>query len=179
VISYPWATRLVYRAFGSTPPPQQQQQTNERGGGKLDPAALDRIANAARAEAPRVAPGWQSLSLRLPFPRKGEVTVALDRGNGARPDKRSQLLLDPRTARVVEHKTYAGQEAGQQARAWLRWIHTGETGGIAGQLVAMLASAAAVLLVYTGLALAFRRFARLLRGAPAPQQQLFEEESNA
>ena len=178
VISYPWATRLVYRAFDSTPP-KPQQQGNERGGGKLDPALLDRVANGARAEAVRVAPRWQSISVRLPVSAKGPVTIALDEGNGARPDKRSQLLVDPKTAGVVEHKTYARQEAGQQARAWLRWIHTGEAGGIAGQIVAMLATAAAVVLVYTGLALALRRFSRFLRGAPAPSQPLVEEESNA
>lgn len=178
VISYPWVTRLVYQAFGSTPP-KQQQPSNERGGGALDLAALDRLSTAARNEADRVAPDWKSLSVRLPLASQEPVAFALDRGNGARPDKRSQLMIDPRTARVVEHKTYAQQEAGQQARAWLRWVHTGEAGGILGQLVAMFASAAAVLLVYTGLALAFRRFARLLRGAPAPSQQLLEEESNA
>lgn len=178
VISYPWMTRLVYRAFGSTPPPAQQQGGNERGGAKLDAAMLDRLANAAQAEAARVAPQWQALSLRLPLSGKGPVAFALDEGNGARPDKRSQLMIDPKTARVVEHKTYAGQEAGQQARAWLRWIHTGEAGGLLGQFIAMLASAAAVVLVYTGLALAIRRFVRALRGAPA-SPQLVEEESNA
>ena len=178
VISYPWASRLVYRAFGSTPP-KQQQPGNDRSGGKLDLALLDRLSTAARSEAARVAPRWQSLSVRLPLSSKAPVSFALDEGNGARPDKRSQLMVDAKTASVIEHKTYASQEAGQQARAWLRWIHTGEAGGIAGQLVAMLASAAAVVLVYTGLALALRRFARLLRGAPAPSQQLVEEESNA
>jgi uncharacterized iron-regulated membrane protein len=179
VISYPWASRLVYRAVGSTPPRQQQPANERGGGGKLDLAALDRLEATARAEAPRVAPGWQSMSVRLPFPKKGPAAVALDRGNGARPDKRSQLMLDARTGRLVEHKTYAQQEAGQQVRSWLRWIHTGEAGGIPGQLVAMLASGAAVLLVWTGLALALRRFARFLRGAPAPSQRLLEEESNA
>ncbi len=178
VISYPWASRLVYRAFGSTPP-KQQQPANERSGGKLDLALLDRLSTAARAESARLAPQWKSLSVRLPLSSKGPVAFALDEGNGGRPDKRSQLMIDPKTARLVEHKTYAGQEAGQQARAWLRWIHTGEAGGIPGQFVAMLASAAAVVLAYTGLALALRRFARLLRGAPAPSQQLLEEESNA
>ncbi|HEX2060412.1 MAG TPA: PepSY-associated TM helix domain-containing protein, partial [Thermoanaerobaculia bacterium] len=147
VISYPWASRLVYRTFGSTPPKQQQEGGSARGGGKLDPAVLDRLADAARREAARVAPEWKSLSLRLPMSSKGPVTFAVDEGNGARPDKRSQLLIDPRSGRLVEHKTYAQQEAGQQARAWLRWIHTGEAGGIAGQVVAMLASAAAVVLV--------------------------------
>ncbi len=176
VISYPWASRLVYRAFGSTPP-KQQQPANERAGGKLDPALLDRLLTAARAESARLAPQWKSLSVRLPLSSKGPVAFALDEGNGGRPDKRSQLMIDPKTARLVEHKTYAGQEAGQQARSWLRWIHTGEAGGILGQLVAMLASAAAVVLVYTGLALALRRFARLFRGAPAPSQKLLEEEA--
>ncbi len=99
VISYPWASRLVYS------PPKQQQNTNERG--KTDLALLDRLSTAARAESSRVAPRWQSLSIRLPLSSKGPVTFALDEGNGARPDKRSQLLLDPKTARVVEHKTYA------------------------------------------------------------------------
>ncbi|HYK05577.1 MAG TPA: PepSY-associated TM helix domain-containing protein [Thermoanaerobaculia bacterium] len=183
VISYPWMTGLVYRAFGSTPP--KQERPNERPGEgaakPVDLAAFDRLSTAARAEAARVAPRWQSLSVRLPLSKKGPVSFALDEGNGARPDKRSQLMLDPRTASVVEHKTYAQQEAGQQARAWLRWIHTGEAGGIPGQLVAMLASAAAVVLTWTGIALALRRFARTLRGAPAPSaaQQLQEEEFNA
>jgi uncharacterized iron-regulated membrane protein len=92
VISYPWASRLVYRAFGSTPPPQQQQQAggNERSGGKLDLVQLDRLANAARSEAARVAPRWQSLSLRLPISKKGPVTFALDEGNGARPPRTSR-----------------------------------------------------------------------------------------
>ena len=70
------------------------------------------------------------------------------------------------------------QSAGQQARSWLRWIHTGEAGGLFGQLVAMLASAAAVMLAWTGIALTLRRFARTFRGAPTPQQ-LMEEEGNA
>ncbi|HEV7238353.1 MAG TPA: PepSY-associated TM helix domain-containing protein [Thermoanaerobaculia bacterium] len=177
VISYPWASQLVYRAFGSTPP-KRQQPANERAGGKLDPATLDRLWTAARNETARVAPRWQSLSVRLPPSSKEPVSFAIDEGNGARPDKRSQLLIDPRTTRVVEHKTYAKQEAGQQARSWLRWIHTGEAGGVFGQLVAMLASAAAMVLVYTGLALALRRFARSLRGAPAPPQLVEGEPSN-
>lgn len=174
VISYPWAASLVYRAFGSTPP-KQQQPANDRAGGKLDPALLDRLSAAARAESARLTPQWKSLSVRLPLSSKGPVAFSVDEGNGGRPDKRSQLLLDPKTARLVEHKTYAAQEAGQQARSWLRWIHTGEAGGIAGQFIAMLASAAAVVLVYTGLALALRRFARTLRGAPAPQTLVEEE----
>jgi len=46
---------------------------------------------------------------------------------------------------------------GQRTRRWLRFIHTGEAYGLAGQTVAGLASLAACLLVATGLALAWRR----------------------
>jgi uncharacterized iron-regulated membrane protein len=180
VISYPWASRLVYRAFGSTPPNQQQRASaSERGREGHDRTALDPLFAAARIEAARVAPEWKSISLRLPASSGEPVAFALDEANGARPDKRSQLLIDPASASVVEHKTYAKQEAGQKARSWLRWIHTGEAGGLIGQFVAMAASAAAVVLVYTGLALALRRLARALRGSPASTQQLMEEESNA
>lgn len=51
----------------------------------------------------------------------------------------------------------AAPTPGQQARRWLRFIHTGEVYGIAGQTVAGLASLAACFLAYTGLALAWRR----------------------
>jgi uncharacterized iron-regulated membrane protein len=171
VISFPWASALVYRALGDEPP---KPQNNERGNrqtrdGNSD--QLDRLWSAAIANAASAAPRWQSISTRLPFPSKGPVTFALDEGNGTRPDKRSQLMLDPRSGRVVEHKTYPAQSAGQKARAWLRWIHTGEAGGIAGQLVAALASSAAVVLVWTGLALALRRLRRWLRGVSESQTE--------
>jgi uncharacterized iron-regulated membrane protein len=166
VISYPWASRLVYRAFGSSEPPRPQQPEGRGERGRrvpIDGTAVDKITAAALAEAGRVAPRWQSVSLRLPLPRKGSVTVAVDEGNGTRPDKRSQLLFDAKTGLPTEHKTYASQERGQQARAWLRWIHTGEAGGIGGQTVAMLASAAATVLVWTGIALALRRLRKWKR----------------
>ena len=172
VISYPWASALVYRAFGDEPPKPQNNE-RERGAGRqargADSDQLDRLWSAAIANATNVAPRWQSLSTRLPLSSKGPVTFALDEGNGARPDKRSQLMLDPKSGGVVEHKTYPAQSPGQKARAWLRWIHTGEAGGIAGQFVAALASAAAVVLVWTGIALALRRLRRWLRGLSETQ----------
>ena len=42
-------------------------------------------------------------------------------------------------------------------RGWLRFAHTGELGGLPGQLVAGIGCLGGVMLVYTGLSLAFRR----------------------
>ncbi|HEV7765100.1 MAG TPA: PepSY-associated TM helix domain-containing protein [Thermoanaerobaculia bacterium] len=180
VISYPWASALVYRAFGDEPPkpPAQNEQQREggprRGGGNREARGgndgqLDRLWTAAITNATSVAPKWQSVSGRLPLSMKGPVTFAVDEGNGARPDKRSQILLDPRSGKIVEHKTYAAQSSGQKARGWLRFIHTGEAGGIIGQIVAAIASAAAVVLVWTGIALALSRLRRWLRKLPETQ----------
>jgi uncharacterized iron-regulated membrane protein len=177
VISYPWAGALVYRVLGDEPP-RPQNNERERSGGReraFDGQQLDRLWSAAAANTVNLAPRWQSLGLRLPLPAKGPVTFAVDEGNGARPDKRSQLLLEPRSGRLVEHKTYEKQGPGQKARAWLRWIHTGEAGGVAGQIVAALASSAAVVLVWTGIALTLRRFRRWLRGTAEPQPETTRE----
>jgi uncharacterized iron-regulated membrane protein len=50
--------------------------------------------------------------------------------------------------------------AGQKARTWFRFVHTGEQYGVIGQTIAGIASLAACFLVYTGLALAYRRLIR-------------------
>ena len=47
---------------------------------------------------------------------------------------------------------------GRQWRSWLRFAHTGEIYGLTGQTVAGLVTAGSVVLVYTGIALALRRF---------------------
>jgi uncharacterized iron-regulated membrane protein len=165
----------------SFPPPSNAPRND---GPSRKPAAdftaLDPLFHAAVSEAGRVAPDWRTLGVRLPLSGK-EVTVSLDTGNGARPDKRSQLVIDPADARLIEHKTYASQKSEQKARSWLRWIHTGEAGGMVGQFVAALASAAAVLLVWTGISLALRRFTRWLRGIPQPNpnSELAEEISKS
>ena len=70
---------------------------------------------------------------------------------------RSQLLLDTATGGVVRWEPYAAQSRGQKWRGWVRFGHTGELGGIVGQTLAGTACLGGVVLVWTGLALAFRR----------------------
>jgi uncharacterized iron-regulated membrane protein len=43
------------------------------------------------------------------------------------------------------------------ARSWLRFLHTGEALGLIGQAVAGAASAGSLVMIWTGLALAYRR----------------------
>jgi hypothetical protein len=60
--------------------------------------------------------------------------------------------------RVQSVDGFSTQTPGRRARSFLRFAHTGEVGGLAGQTIAGLVSAAGAVLVYTGLALTLRRF---------------------
>lgn len=68
----------------------------------------------------------------------------------------------------MRFEPYASQPRGQKTRGWLRFVHTGEAFGAFGQTIAGLASAGAVMLVWTGLSLALRRFAACRRRRSRP-----------
>ncbi|HEX6372722.1 MAG TPA: PepSY-associated TM helix domain-containing protein [Longimicrobium sp.] len=177
VISYPWASALVYRAVGETPPPPPAEgrapgaaaaaggpaaarggERGERGGGDAEkPVPLEGIGVlAARAE--RQVEGWRSITLTLPKEAAEPIAFAIDRGDGGQPQKRAQLALDPATGAVTKWEPFPSQTAGRRLRSILRFAHTGEVLGIPGQTLAGLVSLGAAFLVWTGLALTWRRF---------------------
>jgi uncharacterized iron-regulated membrane protein len=68
-------------------------------------------------------------------------------------------------------------------RSFMRFAHTGEVAGIVGQTIAGVASLGGCFLVYTGLALALRRFRAWLAPRPKestqPVSSLIEEAKDA
>jgi uncharacterized iron-regulated membrane protein len=58
---------------------------------------------------------------------------------------------------------FVGYNLGRTIRFWVRPVHTGEAGGLIGQIIAALVSAGGAVLVYTGLALAWRRLWQFVR----------------
>ena len=157
VISYPWASRMVYRIAGSPEPVRNNAQ--QRGAGNTQPnATLDlHQIDALLASAEVHAPGWRTINLRLPTTSDRQVTFAVDKSFGGRPQMRSTLVFDKTTGEIVRSQTFNDQTAGERARSWMRFVHTGEFYGVAGQTIAGIASAAGAMLVFTGLALAVRR----------------------
>ena len=57
----------------------------------------------------------------------------------------------------MQWQPYENNSLGQKVRGWLRFAHTGELGGLVGQVVAGAGCLGGVFLVYTGLSLALRR----------------------
>lgn len=70
------------------------------------------------------------------------------------------LSLDPFTGTTLKQENFADQNAGRRLRSWTRFLHTGEAFGFIGKLLAGLASLGALVLCWTGFALAWRRFFR-------------------
>lgn len=165
IMSYQWANNLLYTLTGNEPPPpapapgaaappregQRRPRTVETGR-----AAVGFDALWARAE--RQVQGWVAINARLPQRPDGPVTFFIQEPVGWHPSPRSQLVLDAVTADVVKWEPFAGQNMGRRLRAWVRPLHTGEAAGLVGQTIALLASAGGTVLVWTGLALAWRRF---------------------
>ncbi len=156
VMSYGWANDLVYRVAGEQPPPPRSGPPGgpPREAGKVSTVGLDRLV----ARAATQVPGWQAIGIQLPSSDDAPVTFSIDAGSGGQPQYRAQLTLDRTTARVTKWEPFASASTGRRWRTFLRFAHTGEYFGLAGQAVASLASAGAAVLVWTGLAMAWRRY---------------------
>ena len=161
-ISYAWANDLLYRLTGTEPPALQGPggPAGPGGGsasreGAPDLAGLNRLWEKAELEVA----GWRSISLRLPQSARAPVSFTIDTGDGGQPQRRLTLTLSRADESAVRRETFAGNNLGRRLRLWSRFAHTGEAFGIAGQTVAGIASAAGVMLVWTGVLLALRRFA--------------------
>jgi len=167
VISYTWASNLVYTLTGSPRPVVAGRGGGPGGGGGEEGGARGGRANGdsqrvsleslvARAE--RQVPTWRTMIMRLPARAGAPVAFSMSDREYWNSFARSTLTLDGRTGADVRWEPYAASSRGQKVRGWMRFAHTGELGGLAGEAVAGLASAGGGFLVWTGIALALRRF---------------------
>ncbi len=187
VLSYQWANNLLYRVMGSQPPAQQgpavrgtqatlpgtelpQSTANQVPTRDPQKASRETIRSEKNlvgivenldqlwTRAEQQATGWQSITLRLPLQPNSPVVFSIREGKTWLEAASSQLTLHSASAEVLKWEPYAASSPGRKARTWMRFLHTGEAGGVTGQLVAGLASLGGVFLVWTGLALVLRRF---------------------
>ena len=138
-------------------------------------ASLDALFAAAVQQAPH----WRRINMRLPQRGAAQMTVMIEEATSLHPYPRSTLTLDATTAAVAKWEPFAGYNLGRTIRSWVRPVHTGEAGGLIGQIIAALASAGGAVLVYTGLALAWRRFWQFIRRHRRAPDFAREAERNA
>ena len=156
VFSYGWASDLVYRSFGEEPP------TRGRGGNPpavatlaegADPLSLDQLLQHATAGTPE----WRTVTLNMPDDGAAVVTVRVDEGTGGQPQYRMDRDLDRSSGAIIAERPFSAASPGRQARIFIRFLHTGEALGVAGQTIAGIVSLLSLIMVWTGLALSWRR----------------------
>jgi uncharacterized iron-regulated membrane protein len=170
VISYPWASNLVYKAVGEAPPPPQNaaparaENDRKEKPKQLELATVEPLIVRAKSQDN----GWRLLTMQLEPAKGGGVTFNVDRGNGGQPQKRATLVLAS-SGEVQKWEPFSAGSKGRQLRSILRFAHTGEVLGVPGQTVAGLVTAGTLVLVYTGIALALRRLFAWRRRADEPR----------
>ena len=162
-ISYQWAADLVHRLAGDTPPFQTSPRSFEPAAHPpvtADPAAPPVELQALVTSAAARTPGWRTITIGLPESIREPVVVAVDRGTGRQPSKSEDLLFDRATGELVGRGGYPTFSRGFKIRRWLRFAHTGEVYGVIGQSIAGVVSLGVAVMVWTGLAMSWRRFFR-------------------
>ena len=160
VISYQWASNLLYTLTGNeVPAASQQQGQQEQNQTEFSvPANFDAAWQIAESQAPN----WRSISLRLPVTTESAV-FTIDEGIYWNIFGRSTLNVDTSAGTVAKWDRYGDRNTAVQLRSWFRFTHTGETGGIVGQVIGFIACVGGAFLVWTGFSLAFRRFGNWLQ----------------
>ncbi|HEX8324852.1 MAG TPA: PepSY-associated TM helix domain-containing protein [Tepidisphaeraceae bacterium] len=195
VISYTWASNLLYRAVGEQPPPPREQrqrpanaqpqgnreggrENNREGGERREGERAPRPLNVEGlndlfADAVTYNPNWTSINLRLGNRRgegeeggeggqggRGNVSFVVSQGDTTVPFNRVTLHYSRQTGERTRVESFGDNTLGRRLRMLVVPTHRGEVLGNFGRSIAALACVAALVLVYTGLALSYRRLVR-------------------
>lgn len=162
IMSYPWASNLLYTMTGSPLPPQPGVGGPGRGGpgfpgfGGGPPANWEGL-DQAWGQAERQVAGWKSIRVQGSPNANAPLTFAIDRGDGTQPQLRGTLSVNRGTGAIVNWADFSSNSTGQQLRLLARFTHTGESLGVWGQTIAGIATLGGAVMVYTGIALSLRR----------------------
>jgi len=185
IMSYPWASNLLYTMTGSPPPPQPGAGRGGPGKGDVKgfgrgaegrgpggpagalgggfggfgggaPANWDGLDQAWPKAEQQVA-GWKSIRVQGSANVTAPFTFAIDRGDGTQPQLRGTLTVNRTTGVVMNWADFSSSSTGQRLRLLARFTHTGESLGVWGQTIAGIATMGGAIMVYTGIALSLRR----------------------
>lgn len=173
VISFGWGHDLVFHLVGEEPPAFRDSRMLNAPAPTLpttSPADTVPLSTGELlAAATRAFPRWESVAIPLPIasaPTKPAELLVFEPALFSTAG-RIQVHLDPFRGDVLQQVAFADRSRGIRARVWVRFLHTGEAFGLTGKIIATLATAASLVLVWTGFALSWRRFFGRQR-APRP-----------
>lgn len=160
VFYYDWANDLVYRLAGDEAPVRGERSP-------VPAPAAETSAGMGLSmlftTAATYRQDWNSLTLAWPKPGDRQVTFTFDWGMGGEPAKKGDLVIDRTSGAVTGWVAFEDKTPGSQARTMVRFLHTGEALGVIGQTIAGIVSLFSAIMVWTGIALAWRKYVAPLR----------------
>jgi uncharacterized iron-regulated membrane protein len=167
LMSYTWAQNILFLVGGESPPLQHVQPARPKPNAaapkpavaatsQLNPLGLNQLLAVAETKRP----GWKAISFVLPTSPDSPITFFISSGapGDSRPDLTARLVLERHTGAVLTWDPYENKQLGAKLQEWVVPVHTGQIGGVAGESLAVLAAGGAIMLAWTGLSLAWRRF---------------------
>ena len=145
-----WANRLTSWIVGT---PNTEWRGGERTASRAEVLTQAASLDALLARAKRQSAQWKAITMAVPHDDSDPVDFAIDMSGYGGIGKTGALDLD-RTGKVV---LFVPAGSNHIAADYIRYGHTGEMWGVAGQTIAGAASLGGAVLVWTGVALSLRR----------------------
>jgi len=116
-------------------------------------SAIGPMAPLARAWATinRLSPNPRQVLIHLPLKPTSAMEIFIIAKDAPHANARTYLYLDPRSGRILSYAPYAQMGWGAKLYYWMLSVHTGEVGGILGQLILFCGASGALVLGYTGI----------------------------
>lgn len=163
VFSFAWAHKLVFTLAGEPAPEARGPGMLASPPVNLPPFEADAIPLGYDQILEQVAaqfPAWEAMV--IPFSNHADapapLSLVLFEPAPFQTRGRIQLEINPFDGGILGKTGFEDRSPGTRARIWIRFLHTGEAFGLPGKIVATAATAASLVLVYTGFALTWRRF---------------------
>ncbi|MFL2840914.1 MAG: PepSY-associated TM helix domain-containing protein [Pseudohongiellaceae bacterium] len=170
VFNYSWANNLVYQVYGEEVPQRSLTSTSEQA--RIDSKNVDVISTkylnlnellqSAQQYTEQIFGNWETISIALPAINEDQVIFEINQSLGGQPQKQFTLTLDRNSGEQLSLTGLSDASPAQRARRIIRFLHTGEVLGFWGQTIAGVVSFATLLMVWSGLALAYRRLIKPL-----------------
>ncbi|MEK6397721.1 MAG: PepSY-associated TM helix domain-containing protein [Terriglobus sp.] len=155
IMAYPWASNSLHRIAHETPPSIAPHEKRSK---PLDATMLPTAIDTSVLELQHREPRWERIELRLSRGTATALPFSLEWNRSGDPHYRILGQIDPVTGRILTFNRFNDNPRGLQWRYYARFLHTGELFGKAGKLIAVASCLAALLLVWTGFSLSWKRW---------------------
>lgn len=146
-----WYRNGLYKITGSPLPPALPKSEAPA------PGVQRLTMEAAWQKAREMVPSPKDILIHYPRKKRDPYDMYIIAPDAPHPNARTYLNLDAYTGKVLSYTPYAENTLGHKLYFWTLSLHSGEVGGLAGQLILLCGALSVPVLAYTGFSSYLRR----------------------